>query len=174
MAAFNRFVSRRGPCKNLRSDCGTNLIGADAELRRLFSAASDEWAPLAHLLAADGTNWQFNSPSAPHFGGKWEATVKSVKHHLRRIIGDTMLTYEEFATLLTQIEAVLNSRPLCPLSDDAIDLDALTPGHFLISEPLITIPEPSLLNGSSARLSRPQLIRQYVDRFWVRWSTEYL
>lgn len=55
-----------------------------------------------------------------------------------------MLTYEELATLLTQIEAVLNSRPLCPLSDDSDDLSALTPGHFLIGEPLTTVPEANL------------------------------
>ena len=59
-------------------------------------------------------------------GGKWEAVVKSLKYHLRRTIGETLLTFEETTTLLTQIEAILNSRPLEPLSDDPDDISALT------------------------------------------------
>lgn len=57
--------------------------------------------------------------------GKWETIVKSMKFHLRRKIGETPLTYEELSTLLAQIEAVLNFRPLEPLSDDPDDLSAL-------------------------------------------------
>jgi len=115
IAAYKRFAARRGICATLSSDCGTNLIGADKELRNLFSSSSTESEKLSTLLANNGTQWIFNPPSAPHFGGKWEATVKSVKYHLKRIVGNQLLTYEEMTTLLTQIEAVLNSRPLSPL-----------------------------------------------------------
>lgn len=174
IAAFKRFTGRRGICLTLTSDCGTNLVGADAELRRLFSASSAELGRLATLLANDNTEWRFNPPSAPHFGGKWEAGVKSVKFHLKRVIGDATLTYEEYSTLLIQIEAVLNSRPLCPLSDDPTDVDALTPGHFLIGAALNTVPEPSLTHLPESRLSRWQRQRQIVEQFWTRWSTEYL
>jgi len=58
--------------------------------------------------------------------------VKAIKHHLRRVLGEATLTYEEMATLLAQVEACLNSRPLQALTDDPDDLTALTPGHFLI------------------------------------------
>lgn len=129
---------------------------------------------LAHLLANDGTKWIFNPPSAPHFGGKWEAAVKSVKYHLTRILGDTRLTYEEFTTILVQVEAVLNSRPLCPLSDDANDYAALTPGHFLIGEAINIVPEPDLTHITLSRLSRWQLLRQKADLFWKRWHAECL
>ncbi|XP_026827674.1 uncharacterized protein LOC113562437 [Ooceraea biroi] len=154
LAAYRRFVSRRGICSTLTSDCGTNLIGADRELRQLFAAASKDWSHLANVLANDGTCWKFNPPAAPHCGGKWEAGVKSTKHHLKRIIGDTVLTYEEFATLLAQIEAVLNSRPLGALSDDPNDLSALTPGHLLIGTALTTIPEPTLIELPDTRDER--------------------
>ncbi|RLU23334.1 hypothetical protein DMN91_003538 [Ooceraea biroi] len=103
-----------------------------AQLSRLFDAASSEFAEIANTLASNRTEWRFNPPAAPHFGGKWEAAVKSVKFHLRRLIGDTSLTYEEFNIVLIQIEAILNSQPLCPLSDDPADLEALTPAHFLV------------------------------------------
>lgn len=126
------------------------------------------------LLANDGTQWLFNPPAASHFGGHWEAGVKSVKYHLKRVVGDNFLTYEEMNTLLTQIETVLNSRSLSPLSDDPEDLNALTPGHFLTGSSLTTIPEPSLLSLKGFRLSRWQLTRQMLESFWTRWSRECL
>ena len=142
----------------LYSECGTNFLGADQQLRKLFSSGSKEAVDLAHLLLNDGTQWKFNPPGALHFGGKWEAAVKSVKFHLKRTIGDTLLTFEELSTLLSQSEAVLNSRPLEPLSEDPDDLTALTPGHFLIGEAQTTVPEPSLDDGNLSRLSRWELI----------------
>ncbi|XP_024883190.1 uncharacterized protein LOC112461950 [Temnothorax curvispinosus] len=144
LVAYRRFTGRRGICHTLFSDCGTNFLGADAALKRLFDSGSTESQQLSQLLLNDGTHWVFNPPAAPHFGGKWESAVKSVKYHLRWTIGDTLLTYEKFTTLLVQIEAVLNSKPLCSLSDDPEDLSVLTPGHFLIGEASTTIPEPSL------------------------------
>ncbi|XP_046145959.1 uncharacterized protein LOC123989276 [Osmia bicornis bicornis] len=144
---------RRGITHKLYSDCGTNFIGAQAELKRLFTSSSKEHQQIASILSADNTQWMFNPSAAPHMGGKWEAVVKSIKYHLRRTIGELLLTFEEFSTLLTQIEAVLNSRPLKPLSDDPDDISALTPGHFLISSALNTIPEPSLLEVSSKGFS---------------------
>ncbi|XP_043467015.1 uncharacterized protein LOC122501539 [Leptopilina heterotoma] len=165
IAAYKRFTARRGICSTLRSDCGTTLTGADKELRNLFSSASKELAALSSLLAKDGTQWSFNPPAAPHFEGLSEAGVRSVKHHLRRVIGDHLLTYEEMNTFLLQTEAVLNSRPLSALTEDAEDFNALTPGHFLIGGPLTTIPEPNLENIMTARLSRWQLLRQMLDSF---------
>ncbi|XP_043478306.1 uncharacterized protein LOC122508811 [Leptopilina heterotoma] len=101
-------------------------------------------------------------------GGKWDAAVKSIKYHLRRTIGETILTYEEFTTLLTQIEAVLNSRPLEPLTENPDDLSVLTPGHFLIGEPLTSIPEPSLLEVPTSRLTRWKLLQQQAQFFWSK------
>lgn len=149
-------------------------MGADAELRRLFSAASKEIATLAHTLAADDTTWKFYPSVTPHFGGKWEVAVKSTKFYLRRLIDDAVLTYEEFSTLLTQIETVLNSRPLGAISKDPADIEILTPVHFLVGGPLTVIPEPSLTEIPASRLSRWQLLRQMLDWFWQRWSLEYL
>jgi hypothetical protein len=66
-----------------------------------------------------------------HFGGFWEASVKSAKLNLRRVVGDVKLTFEEVSTVLTQIEACLNSRPLVPANvPDNDGIEAITPGHF--------------------------------------------
>lgn len=131
IAAFKRFTSRRGVCTDIYSDNGTNFVGANRELTTNFEEAIKQiTSNVADSLAIQGTTWHFIPASSPHFGGLWEAGVKSFKHHLRRILNNTTLTYEEFYTLLTQIEASLNSRPLCPISSDPNDIDALTAGHF--------------------------------------------
>lgn len=117
LAAFRRFVSRRGFCSNVYSDNGTNFQGARRCLNEMHKLVISEAynEVIAASLAKDNVTWHFIPPSSPHFGGLWEAGVKSVKFHLRRVIGATILTFEEMYTVLTQIEAVLNSRPLCVL-----------------------------------------------------------
>ncbi|XP_034936335.1 uncharacterized protein [Chelonus insularis] len=174
IAAYRRFTGRRGICTTLYSDCGTTFIGADAQLKRLFNQGTQEFSHLHYSLTNEGTTWKFNPPAAPHMGGKWEAAVKSIKYHLNRTVGETALTFEEFNTLLIQIEAILNSRPLQPLTEDPDDLSTLTPAHFLIGEPLTAIPEPSLLTIQPSRLTRWQLLQQKMQLFWKTWSSQYL
>ena len=132
IAAFNRFISRRGLCRHVYSDCGTNFVGANRYLRSIFAQNSDGIKKIIPQLSDKGIEWHFNPPAAPHFGGLWEAAVRSMKHHLKRVIGETTLTFEELSTLLTTIEACLNSRPISPISDDPTDLRALTPAHLII------------------------------------------
>ena len=79
LGALSRFVGRRGKPRDLYSDNGTNFRGADLELHRLLREAEMDWNLLAGSLATDSINWHFIPPSAPHFGGLWEAGVKSVK-----------------------------------------------------------------------------------------------
>lgn len=173
LAAFRRFVARRGKCDELMSDNATNFVGAKRELGAiLLSHAHNE--EVARALANDGVTWRTIPPRSPHFGGIWEAGVKAVKHHLRRVIGQQLLTFEEFATMLAEIEAVLNSRPLCALSDDPADLTALTPGHFLVGGPPVIVPERDFGSTPSSRLNRWQLVSQMSQHFWRRWRHEYL
>lgn len=91
---------------------------------------------------------------AHHFGGIWEAAVKSMKVHLRKIIGEAKLTYEEMSTLLPQIDACLNSRPLTPVHSDDDGIETLTPGHLLISRPLKALPDMSVTTDHSVFLLR--------------------
>lgn len=105
-------------------------------------------------------------------GDLWEAAVKSTKFHLKRVIGERVLTYQEMHTLLTQIEGILNSRLLCILSGD--DLDPLTPGHFLIGQPLIAVPDAPLDDINNTHLSRWQTVQKLLQCFWERWRLEYV
>ncbi|CAL1677400.1 unnamed protein product [Lasius platythorax] len=164
LAAFRRFTARRGFCTDMYSDCGTNFVGADRELRDLFCAASPDGRRIAHTASSSGVRWHFNPPATPHFGGLWEAAVKSTKHYFRRVIGESKLTYEELSTFLAQVEACLNSRPLQALTDDPEDFSALTPGHFLIGTPLLAVPEPALTETKENTLSRWQLLQKMRRR----------
>ena len=96
---------------------------------------------------------RFIPERTPHFGGLWEVAVKSVKMHLKCVIGETKLTFEEFATVLTQVEACLNSRPLAPLPCDGDTIEPLTPGHFLIGRAL-----EALFHSSPTRSACPGVL----------------
>lgn len=175
IAAFRRFVSRRGHCKTLYSDNGTNFVGASKELREMLNRSiSQVPEEIGKLLANDGTTWTFIPPHAPNFGGLWEAGVRSTKTHLKRIIGDSTLTFEELSTVLTQVEACLNSRPLSHLSNCPDDPMPLTPGHFLVGEPLIILPDENYENKNITGLQRWKLTQKMVNDFWRKWSEEYL
>ena len=82
-------------------------------------------------LAQNGVEWRFNTPYAPHQGGLWKNNVKAVKTHIYWVIGQQLLTYEELSPLLTQVEALLNSRPLCRLFADSSAPEALPPVNLL-------------------------------------------
>ncbi|XP_044747591.1 uncharacterized protein LOC123308803 [Coccinella septempunctata] len=164
LAALQRFIARRGRCTDLYCDNGTNFVGTNRELIKLMKIAAER----------EVIRFHFNPPSGSHFGGLFEAAVKSVKSHFYRVIGSQILTFEEFYTLLTLIESVLNSRPLCATSSDPDDLNCLTPGHFLTLEPLTAIPIPDLTDQPLNRLSRWQLLQSLHQHFWARWRNEYL
>lgn len=124
------------------SDCGTNFIGTSKVLRNEYelfkTQLSSEFFDEVGKMEIE---WHFNAPAWRTAGGLWEAAVRSMKHHLRRILGDQKLTYEEFATLLAKIEACMNSRPLYPLTEDPEEIYTyLTPGHFLTGSPTMTLP----------------------------------
>ncbi|XP_011863638.1 PREDICTED: uncharacterized protein LOC105559728 [Vollenhovia emeryi] len=155
------------------SDNGTTFVGADKELATAYRGALRD-PNFLNSTASDGITWNFIPPSAPHFGGLWEAGVRSVKHHLRRVLGSHTLSFEECSTLLCQIEACLNSRPIAPISDDPDDTRYLTPGHFLVGSTITVPPEPSVLNLAENRLSRWQIVRHITERFWKLWTTDYV
>ncbi|XP_076380674.1 uncharacterized protein LOC143260026 [Megalopta genalis] len=176
IAALRRFIARRGFCVNLYSDNGTNFKGANNELRELreLLRSDDHLKKINTFLIERAINWHFIPPQAPHFGGLWEAAVKSFKYHLKRVVGSELLTFEGLNTLIIDVEAILNSRPLTPLSSDPSDLLALTPGHFLIGDALTSLRDRDLQGTTANRLSAWQRVQQLKQHFWKRWHREYL
>ncbi|XP_071042700.1 uncharacterized protein [Parasteatoda tepidariorum] len=174
LATLKRFVARRGKCATISQDNAKNFVGASRELPRLQNLTRFPDEKLASYLASEGIVWNFIPPRAPNFGGLWEAGVKSFKFYLKGATGNLKLTFEEFLTITTQVEGILNSRPLTPLSDDIDDLDVLTPGHFLVGRSITAIAEPSLLDKLETRLSRWQRLTKIVQYIWSKWSRDYL
>ena len=112
---------------------------------------------LISACTSQGIEWSFIPERAPHFGRLWESSVKSVKTHLRRVLGEVRLTFKEFSTVLAQVEACLNSRPLVPLSPGDDGIEALTPGHFLVGRypipPLHLCQSLTFIDGTYAKHS---------------------
>ncbi|XP_023247632.1 uncharacterized protein LOC111643691 [Copidosoma floridanum] len=174
LAAYFRFTARRGVCAVLYSDNATNFNGAASELQRMLASflfASN----ISKKLAAQGTDWSLIPPRAPHFGGLWEAAVRSAKHHLKRVICETRLTFEELSTLCAKIKACLNSRPLCALSNEVTGELALTPAHFLVGSALLSHPEPyDEAQRPMSPSNRWKLLVNLRNSFWSSWRKEVL
>ncbi|XP_060855661.1 uncharacterized protein LOC132933385 [Metopolophium dirhodum] len=174
--ALNRFFDRRGKSMVIYSDNATNFVGANRKLKEWYQLFhSDENKKRTMDTLSDlGIDWKFIPARSPHFGGLWEAGVKSMKSLLSKVLGDSYFTYEELLTIITRAEACLNSRPLTLMSSDPSDMSHLTPGHFLIGDSLSAIPEIDDTNVPTNYLSRWRRVSQYSDILWRRWSKEYL
>lgn len=176
IAALRRFIARRGIPEHIYSDNGTNFIGANDQLKELYTLFNsaehkkriDQYANEQRIV------WHFIPPTAPHFGGLWESSVKLFKHHFKRVVGDLLFTFEELNTFVIEIEGILNSRPITPLSTDPNDMCALTPAHYLIGKPITALPESNLQSVPANRLSTWQHITKVRQDFWARWHLEYL
>jgi hypothetical protein len=176
LACLRRFVARRGKPSLIWSDHGSNFVGAARELNDLVKFLEQQKTQnvVSEFCSTERIQWQFIPERAPHFGGLWEAAVKSLKIHLKRIVGDIKLTFEELSTVLSQIEACLNSRPLVSVPGGEDGIEALTPGHFLVGRPLESFPDPFSSYRSLSLLRRWHLCQSLVRHFWKRWSKEYL
>lgn len=176
LAAFDRFVARRGLCSCLYTDCGTNFIAAAKHLKEVykFFHEKENCDEIMNGLTFRSVEWKKNPPNAASMGGIWESGIKSAKHHLYRSIGDSVLTFEELTTVFCKIEAIMNSRPLCSLSDNPNEFDVLTAGHFLIGQNLLAVPEYNFEDVPLNRLSRWQSVQKVSQVFWKRWSDDYL
>ncbi|XP_018569139.1 uncharacterized protein LOC108909312 [Anoplophora glabripennis] len=174
--AFKRFIARRGICRNVYSDNAMNFVGSANEITKILDTISNPNINnnFVNWFSQNKIKWHFIPPRSPHFGGLWEAAVRSAKYHMKRILGNAHLTFEHLYTILTQIEAVLNSRPLTPLSSDPEDLLALTPGHFIIGDRMTAMPEQDVEQIATNKLDHYKILQQMAEHFWKCWSREYI
>ena len=144
VASVTRFVTRRGYPSAVYSDNGTNFVGAQAELQRLYDLLQQDDTKQAILQWANvkEIDWHFSPSYAPHFGVLWEAAVRAMKSILMKVMGEHKLSYDQLTTVLTSAEAVLNSQPLCSYkTQDPEGVVPLTPGHFLTGGAVIAPPQ---------------------------------
>ena len=171
LEAFTCFSNRRGTPEELWSDNATNFVGANKELRDSIR----DWnqTNIQSSLARRGVTWKFNPPAASHQGGVWERMVRSVKRVLNVIAGGLVMTDESLSTLLTEVERIVNSRPITAVSSDPRDLEALTPHHLLTGRTDATLPLGKFIHADGYRKSW-RLVGLKADQFWSRRVKEYL
>ena len=144
------------------NDHGSNFVGAKSELKALQDLLSNRitQGAVSEFCSSHNIQWKYIPERSPHFGGIWESAVKSAKTHLKRVVSPVRLT------VLTQIEACLNSRPVTPVnSTDDDGIYALTPGHFLIGKPVTSLPDSQLSYRSISLLRRWHLCQHLVCQF---------
>ncbi|XP_058826381.1 uncharacterized protein LOC131686180 [Topomyia yanbarensis] len=158
LAALRRFVARRGRMREIHSDNGTAFKGASNELNRIHQMLKSDQGGRKQILdwySENEITWRFIPPRAPHFGGLWEAAVKSAKHHLLREIGCVNVGHDNHTHPDRDVSKLQTAIP-----SDPSDLEALTPGHFLVGASLQAVPEPSLCGVPDNRLSHWQLTQK--------------
>lgn len=166
--ALQRFMGRRGVCKEIWSDNATNFHGASNCWLQAIRCTT-----IPSYLATMETTWKFITPNSPWQGGLWESGVRLTKHHLKRVLANATLSSFELQHILIRIEGVLNSRPLVTVRDDPNnEALVLTPAHFLIGRSLLAPPEAlDNLQGLKTRYEQRQKI---FKEFWKAWSSDYL
>jgi hypothetical protein len=175
-SALTRFVSIRGIPNSIHSDNGTAFVGANSELQELYNflANSQNQESLQKSASNLRINWNFIPPRAPHFGGLWERSIRSFKNIFKIVTFKQILNFEEMYTFSAQIGAIMNSRPIVPLSEDPLDLAYLSPGHFLIGRPLNALPVKTVNSKHVNHVQRWFRIADMNKQLWERWSQEYL
>ena len=175
LACFKRFISRRGLPTDVYSDNFSTFKCASSQIEELYKlyGSKAHQSQVQNFSSQKGINYHYIPCYSPVFAGLWEAGVKSTKFHLKRVVQTAVLTYEELNTVLCQIEAILNSRPLMPLSNNIDDYSYLTPGHFLIGSALNAYPEPNLVTCKN-RLQFWKCCTIMQQQFWKSWSRHYL
>ncbi len=173
--ALRRFIVRRGNVKEMHSDNGTNFVGANRELKASFNDM-DQGKIQSYLKRLE-IQWTFNPPSASHMGRTWERCIRSVRKILSGLLHEhgSHLNTDSLATLLCEVEAILNSRPLSTVSGDPRDIEPLTPNHILTGRSQATVVPPGVFQREDVYARKRWRRVQYLaNLFWSRWKNEYI
>lgn len=170
--ALRRFISRRRQVEIIRSDNGTNLVGADRELKAMFKDLDQ--AQIDRTMQKNGITWIFNSPAASHQGGIWERQIRSVCKILSALLKEQSLTDDSLHTLLCEVESIINGRPITTSSDSPHDLEPLTPNHLLLLKKQPNIPPGVFDRNDQYSRRRWRQVQYLANLFWTRWTREYI
>ena len=172
--AIRRMVARRGPVNIIRSDNGTNIVGAEAELRREIQNWNQ--SDIGRTLEQLNIQWIFNPPSASHHGGFWERMIRSVRKIIYCLLRDQpkILDDEALHTVMCEVEYILNNRPLTTSSEDHSELEMLTPNHIILMKNPKGLPPGIFCDSDNYARRRWRQIQYLANVFWVRWQREYI
>ena len=167
---FRRFQARRGTPEKIFCDNGTNFVGAKTELVRAMKQL--DASRLEATFLREEIEWHFNPPHAPHMGGIWERMVGVVKRILPALLSTGRLTDEILETTFTEVESIVNGRPITKLSSQVDDPTPLTPNHLLLLRGGPVTPLDSSQGDMYRR--RWKYVQHLANQFWTRWAKEYL
>ena len=173
LMSMRRFKARRGCPKTLYSDNAKAYKRAAEDLRILGEMMKE--AAVLEDLARDGIEWRFSIEKAPWNMGFTERLVGSVKSALKKVLGRARVSWQELSTIVCEIEAMINKRPLCEVPDSE-HIEVLTAQHFLICQ----TEDPAEDSLIPKRMRPEELLKRWrhrkilVEAFWKRWEHEYL
>lgn len=156
----------------IRSDNGTNFIGAERELKEAIQDLNQ--SKISEVLVRKGIKWIFNTPTASHQGGVWERQICTVRKVLNSVLNQQVLDDEGLYTILCEVEAIINDRPITKASDDPNDLEPLSPNHLLLIKKQPVMPPGVFVKEDCYSRRRWRQIQYMADLFWSRWTKEYL
>ena len=176
--ALRRFLSLRGPVRQLRSDRGTNFTGAEAEFRRCLQTDHEKVKDFLMKEGCDFINFNFNFPSSSHMGGTWERQIRSIRQALDGLMHQAghQLDDESLRTFMCEAAAIVNGRPLT--IDNLYDSghpEPITPNHLLTMKTKVLLPPPGrFVREDLYSRKRWRRVQHLVNEFWCRWRKEFL
>ncbi|KAL5020965.1 hypothetical protein ScPMuIL_000120, partial [Solemya velum] len=175
--ALRRFIAIRGNVRVLRSDRGTNFVGATDSLR--IDSISVEDKPVKDFLYNTGTVWIFNPPHSSHMGGVWERMIKTTRRILDSMLlemSGKALTHDVLTTLMAEVSSIINARPLVPVSTDPESPQVLSPSTLLTMKSDHRVQSFTLKDVGVKDMYKCQWkqVQYLADRFWCKWKKEYL
>ncbi|XP_053663492.1 uncharacterized protein LOC128712627 [Anopheles marshallii] len=170
--AIRRFIARRGSPREILSDRGTNFVGAARELNVALKDV-DENALMSRFSGPE-LKWSFNPPAAPHFGGSWERLVQSVKKILCSFELPRLPTDEILMSTLTEVEMMINSRPLTYVPLDEESDSPITPNHLLLGSSDGSKPAACFDDSPTGIRTSLGALHVNAEIFWKRWIADYL
>ena len=170
--ALNRFIAPRGRPQNIYKDNGTNFVGANNELQQCVRQLNEE--RIQNSIAPKEIKWNFNLPSALHFGSAWERLVQCTKRMLKAILANRIVSKEVLRTALVEAEGILNSRPITHVSSDLGDIEALTQNHFLLLRANPSFEDAHVIDREINSKNLWRQSQALSNFFWRRFTKEYL
>ena len=176
--ALRRFVARRGAVREIRSDNGTNIVGAENELRRAMKEMDHEKIrSFLNEQGGDWIQWERNTPMASHMGGSWERQIRTVKDVLTSLAKSSprKMDEETLKTFFAEAEAIVNSRPLTLENLQDPDSSPLSPNQLLTMKSKLVSPPPGVFQKNDVYCRKRWRVAQHLANcFWTRWRTGYL
>ena len=178
MNVLRCFLARRGPVRQLRSDQGTNLVGAKGELKEaLEKMDNDEVRNFLLKKECDWFEFKLNTPTASHAGGVWERMIRTVRNALDGLLEEyeSQLDEESLRTLMCEAEAIVNSRPMAAPGMNVREDEPLTPNHLLTMKSRVLLPPPGEFQCADVCfIKRRKRVQYLVNQFWDRWKKGFL